>query len=291
MCGQGRSGKTATREALLGHAYQETDSTIGVDQALIQVDINSLQTAASGQWTHVVESPEGPSALDEAHARLVVESISSETGEGPVAGDATGQSEEAKGGERAVGKNSRSPESKGSGAAKEGRGREQQSINTVIDKYLAAPRTKASTDSADDGKTAMDKGKGKTKDIIDEEAALPAGKKDTTRAPTKVSTTVQLCLPLERGVPLDLSLTQQEEVPAVSKIVPDLVLKFVENKEEQPLKISLWDFGETEQAPSQTNPQPPTLDFHKKRHLQALHAELHNQVDRKCFILWYGPQL
>lgn len=50
-------------------------------------------------------------------------------------------------------------------------------------------------------------------------------------------------------MPLDLSLTQQEEVPAVSKIVPDLVLKFVESKEEQPLKISLWDFGETEQAP------------------------------------------
>ena len=150
-------------------------------------------------------------------------------------GDATEQTKEAEGGERADGKSSR--------------GQEQQSINNVIDKYLAAPATETSTGSADDGKTSVEKGKGKPKDLIDDKAAIPAGKKDSARAPTKVPLTVQLCVPLNNSMPLDLSLTQQEEVPAVSKIVPDLVLKFVESKEEQPLKISLWDFGETEPAP------------------------------------------
>jgi hypothetical protein len=72
IVGEGRAGKTALLRAVSNKAFEDTTSTIGVKQSLLEVNKVDLETKCGGGWS-VVEEGTLIMKADEAMTRLAAE--------------------------------------------------------------------------------------------------------------------------------------------------------------------------------------------------------------------------
>jgi hypothetical protein len=79
MCGPGRAGKSALVNSLSGKKFEDTASTIGVEQSLLQLGKVTLTMGGGNQWQ--IAEGNGMVGAAEAQARLAVQIAYQDTGE------------------------------------------------------------------------------------------------------------------------------------------------------------------------------------------------------------------
>jgi len=81
LVGQGRGGKTSLLRGISNLPFEDTDSTIGVQQSLLEVNTVDFSTLNGGGWRVVDDGSRSIMTSKEAQARLAAQIFSEETPE------------------------------------------------------------------------------------------------------------------------------------------------------------------------------------------------------------------
>ena len=81
IVGEGRAGKTAWLLGVSNQRFEETDSTIGVHQSLLEVNKVDMKAESGGGWSVVKDGSNSIMTAEEAEKRLAAEIGLAETPE------------------------------------------------------------------------------------------------------------------------------------------------------------------------------------------------------------------
>ena len=81
IVGEGRAGKTAWLRGVSNQRFTETDSTIGVQQSLLEVNKVDMKAGGGGDWSVVEDGSSSIMTAEEAEKRLAAELALAETPE------------------------------------------------------------------------------------------------------------------------------------------------------------------------------------------------------------------
>ena len=79
LVGEGRGGKTSLLRAISDLPFEDTDSTIGVQQSLLEVDKVDINTSAGGGWCVVADGSRSIMSAEEAQRRVAAQMALDET--------------------------------------------------------------------------------------------------------------------------------------------------------------------------------------------------------------------